>query len=338
MKHVPFDSAYRHAFEVVEQRQGDLRLYPHTDQLPLLWRALNLEFYSGLPGYIARVDQRGDGFHKIMRKDAALQFCACINAARQDELRLVGLPDPDLVSRVTVVQQATQETHRNRLHHFRFYGGESFFPEIRLSGKRLLFTDHVLERFSTRLPNPVGADLTFLLLSIYGSPILGQPIGPGRAFLVRYGESVLAFPYQETAEAFILTTCLTIHQISSLELELPPDAFNLHYSPDFTAPLTRNWFPPEWALDLDKRWRNKAPLPQRMPAVKPNQWGQMAARIKDIAVRNGHGPGSQFGFLDNIPGPCTMECRPGEVFPKYTDEEFVRLWHLEEEKRHPPRL
>jgi len=66
MKHLPFDSIYRSNCEVVEERHGHRRLYPHTEQLPVLLRALNLEFYGGLPGRIARVDRRGDGFHKLM--------------------------------------------------------------------------------------------------------------------------------------------------------------------------------------------------------------------------------------------------------------------------------
>jgi hypothetical protein len=42
MKHNPFQSNYREEFEVVEQRLGNVTLYPHTDQLPQLHRALNL--------------------------------------------------------------------------------------------------------------------------------------------------------------------------------------------------------------------------------------------------------------------------------------------------------
>ena len=49
MKHIPFESIYREQFEVVEERHGHVSLYPHTDQLPLLLRALNLEFLGGLP-------------------------------------------------------------------------------------------------------------------------------------------------------------------------------------------------------------------------------------------------------------------------------------------------
>src|SRR5437899_2633435 len=112
MKHVPFESIYRQDYEVVEQRQGNLSLYPHTEQLPVLSRALNLEFYGALPGRIARVDHRADAFHKIVLKTAALMFCNCINSSRSDHLRLFALFDQDLVSKVAIVQQITETTSR----------------------------------------------------------------------------------------------------------------------------------------------------------------------------------------------------------------------------------
>ena len=42
IKHVPFQSIYRQEYEVVEERRGDLSLYPHTDQLPVIFPASTL--------------------------------------------------------------------------------------------------------------------------------------------------------------------------------------------------------------------------------------------------------------------------------------------------------
>lgn len=322
MKHLPFQSAYRQDFEVVEQREGPLRLYPHTDQLPLLLRALNLEFYGALPGYLARVDHRGDGFHKILRKHAAITFCGMINAARPDQLRLYPLLDFDLVGRITVVQQMTRDTSRGPLHRFRFYGGDDFFPEIYLSGKRLLFADHVLQRFSTRVPNNLGEDLTFLLLTFYGCPVISVPVGPGRAFLVLYFESVLAFTYQETDTEFLITTCLTIHEMNSLSLELPPKTLNLHYGSTFTKPQVRNWLPPQWAVNLHSRWERKLPLPPPMQLPKGANWPYMACLIKETIIKEGHGPGSDLWFLDDIPGPADIEVRPGQINPQFRESQL----------------
>ena len=176
MKHQPFRSIYRD-FEVIEQRIGHVCYYPHTEQLPLLLRAINLEFLGGLPDRIAHVDKRADGFHKIIRHHAALLYCASINRARPDQLRLFQLMDHDLVSRVSVVQQISESHPLGRIHRFRFYAGEDFFPEIRLSGKRVAFADHVLQRFSARVPNNIGEDLTYLLLGFFGTPIVSMPVG-----------------------------------------------------------------------------------------------------------------------------------------------------------------
>src|SRR5436190_11285409 len=130
MKHFPFQSIYRPDFEAVEERHGNVRLFPHTEQLPVLHRALNLEFSGPLPGRIARVDRRADGFHKLMLRSAALMYAAIVNAARQDGLRLFSLCDPDLVAKVALVQQITKDTRLGRCHRFRFYGGPDFSPEI----------------------------------------------------------------------------------------------------------------------------------------------------------------------------------------------------------------
>jgi hypothetical protein len=87
MKHLPFQSIYRSDFEVVEDRHGKVRLFPHTGQLPVLHRALNLEFLGPLPGRIARVDRRADDLHKIQLRTAALLYASTVNASRPDALR-----------------------------------------------------------------------------------------------------------------------------------------------------------------------------------------------------------------------------------------------------------
>lgn len=120
------------------------------------------------------------------------------------------------------------------LHRFHFFSGDSFFPDIYLSGKRLVFADHVLQRFSKRPPNNVGEDLTNFLLCFCGTSIVSMPVGPDRAFILQYNGSILAFIYQETAAEFFIATCLSMNEINSLEIEIPPQVFNLHYGPAFT--------------------------------------------------------------------------------------------------------
>ncbi|HEY5042461.1 MAG TPA: hypothetical protein VIK53_10705 [Verrucomicrobiae bacterium] len=325
-KHVPFDSIYRPGFEVVEERQGKVSLYPHTEQLPLLLRAINLEFQGGLPDRIARVDKRADGLSKIIRRHAALMYCSTLNRARSDHLHLFQLADNDLVARVTIVQQISESTPLGRIHRFRFYGGENFFPEIYLSGKRVAFADHVLQRFSSRVPNNLGEDLTYLLLGFFGTPIVSMPVGKSHAFVIQWHESMLAFTYRETPDEFILTTCLTINEINSLERQLPAFAHNFHFGQAFTKPRLRTWFPSQWMEDIYSRWRRKISLPpafvhdlQGLALKKIESWHWLAQGLKDNLVKNGHGPGSQICFTDQIPGPCVLELKPGQPIPAFDE-------------------
>ncbi len=324
MKHLPFQSIYRSDFEVVEERHGQVRLFPHTEQLPVLHRALNLEFLGPLPGRIARVDRRADGFHKIMLRSAALMYASIVNASRPDALRLYQLLDPDLVAKVTLVQQITKDTRLGRCHRFRFYGGPDFSPEIYLSGKRVVFADHVLERFSKRVPHHIGEDVSDLLMTFFGGAKISLPVGPGRAFVTRFDDSILAFPYKESEHEFFITTCLTINEMNSLQMELPPQTFNFHYGPAFTRPRIRNWIPTAEMREVYKRWQNKIPLSPSDPPLPNQRWARMASWIRDLDEREGHGPGSRICFVDNIPGPCEVTYLPGETEPQFDELEAYK--------------
>ena len=325
MKHLPFKSIYKADFEVVEERAGRITRYPHDDQLPVLLRALNLEFYGGLPARLARADQRADGFTKVSLKAAALLFASDMNAAGSDGLHLYSLADANLISRLTVVQQITEATRRGPCHWFRFYGGAEFDLEICINGKPVVFADHVLQRFNKRMPNHLGEDLTNLLLSFFGTPLISLRVGPGPAFVISYLESVLAFPYHESETEYFITTCLTIHEMNSLERALPVPAYNFHYGRAFTRPKFRHWLPTQWMVQLCQAWERKVPLPP--PPVRLTSrrltWHWMGAGLKDNLLHQGHGPGSQLLFFDNIPGPCVKELRPGEAEPRIDEVEIL---------------
>jgi hypothetical protein len=332
MKHQPFQSIYRPDFEVIEQRAGHASYYPHTEQLPLLLRAINLEFLGGLPDRVARVDRRADGFHKVLRYHAALMYCATLNGARRDQLRLFHLFDRDLVARVSIVQQISESSPLGRIHRFRFYAGQDLFPEIRLSGKRVAFADHVLQRFSARVPNNIGEDLTHLLLGFFGTPIVSMPVGKSHAFVITYGESMLAFTYKETPDEYLLTTCLTINEINSLERRYPAYAHNFHFDAAFTKPRLRTWFPSRWMEQIHSRWERKVPLPPPMERLeglagrKLENWHWLGHQVKDAVVKHGHGPGSQICFTDQIPGPSILEIKPGQSIPAFDELQVLKGW------------
>jgi hypothetical protein len=297
---------------VVEERHGKVSLFPHTEQLPKLLRALNLEFYSALPDRIARVDKRADGFHKVMLKRAAMFYCGGFNRGRKDNLRLMAFQDADLVTKVALVQQIAEDRPLGKMHRFRFYGRDGFFPDIHLSGKRLVFADHVLQRFSSRVPNNVGDDLSNFLWVFFGCVFVAMPVGKSRAFILPYFDSVLAFTYTEADGEFFVTTCLTVNEMNSLKLEMPPQVFNMHFGKDFTRPRIRNWFLTGIAGDLYEKFEKKI---QPVPPPWENRfknWKHLAQYVKDSALKDGHGPGSRLCFLDNIPGPMTLEVKPDE--------------------------
>ena len=338
MKHTTFQSNYKTEFEVVEQRDGKLRLYPHTEQLPVLLRALNMEFYGGLPARLARLDARGSGFDKIALRNAALLFCAEINASRKDSLRLMALPDRDLVYRIALVQQITEDHRRGLAHEFRFYAGEDFFTEIFLSGKRIRFADHMLQRFDQRVPTRIGEDLTFFLMAFYGCPLIGMPVGAGRALVTLYDESVvLGFPYDEREDEYFVKTCLTANEINSLEIELPPGTLNFHYDKSFTRPKIRNWVQTAWMLRLFQSWSSKKlPVMIKHPP-KPMSWHRTASLVKDSISKQGHTQDSRITFIDHIPGPCIMECKPEQIEPQMDEEEemkkFMQEWNAAKQRQ-----
>jgi hypothetical protein len=326
MKHVPFNSIYRENFEVVEERHGHVSLYPHTEQLPLLLRALNLEFYGKLPPRVARTDHRGDGFNKLVLRNAAMMYCNHFNRSRADRLRLFDLPDASLVFKVALVQQITEADPRGAAHRFRFYAGTDFFPEIRLSGRRLVFADHVLRRFSKRVPNSIGEDLSNFLEIFYGHAVISLRCGPGRAFIIPYLNSILAFPYrEETPGEYFIATCLTINEINRLDYEMPPCTHNFHYADGYTSPVLRHWLPPQQLTELHDCWQKKQPMIQR-PHVKDNfEWDhKFGLMLRDASIKQGYGPGSNIYFQDRIPGPYIAQAKPGQTELLFDELDFCK--------------
>ncbi|MCX6899796.1 MAG: hypothetical protein NT105_13995 [Verrucomicrobia bacterium] len=312
IKHVPFESIYRQEYEVVEEHRGNLRLYPHTDQLPVISRAINLEFYGALPDKVAHADHRADGYHKLLLYQAVLMFCGIFNRSRPDGLQLYQLLTPELVSKVAVVQRITENTRHGLRHGFRFFTGTDFLPDIHLSGKRILFADHLLQRFSQRVPNHVGEDLHEFLLSFYGTAPVVLQVGRGHGLVVPYDDSILAFPFEETDAEYVFTTCLTINEIHDMDVVLPAGR-TLHHGKTFQEPPVRNWAPIESAFKYYKLWRYKKPL-GKLPARPARNWDwhKMNYHLKGACERQGFTEGSRLLFLDNIYGPCVLMLRPGQ--------------------------
>jgi hypothetical protein len=69
-------------------------------------------------------------------------------------------------------------------------------------------------------------------------------------------------------------------------------------------------------------------LKDRLPAPEAKskipRWGEMAAKLRDFVEEAGHGPGSRLLFLDNIPGPCSLELKPGEQEVQHNELEYYK--------------
>jgi hypothetical protein len=307
MKHFPFQSIYKPDFHVVEQVQNTVRRYPHTEQLPPLWDALKKDFRDGLSDRLAYLDHRGTGCNKIIRHMSALFFCNLVNSSRPDGIMLLPALNRDLVSQISVVQQVTESTLQGALHHFQFYAGDDFFTEIYLSGKRILFTDHALNRFYQRVPNNRGEEVSMFLVAFFISPTVVVPVNNGRGFALPYVDSVIALTFEETDSEFIITTCLTVDEINSFPLEQAPRFLHLRYGAEFSIPTYSNLDREEWLSQLHSAWKHrvKLPAPIHRPA-KARNWREVAWHARDRAIAKGAQDGHSIEFQDGIYGPVAV--------------------------------
>jgi len=153
-----------------------------------------------------------------------------------------------------------------------------------------------------------------------------MPVGAGRALVILYEKAVvLGFPYEEREDEYFVKTCLTANEMNSLEPELPPHALNFHYDKTFTRPRIRNWVRMAQMIDLFEAWRSKKlPEMEKCPG-EPLSWYRIASSVKDLVIKEGHGPDSRISFIDHIQGPCVLEAKPGEAEARIEEEEEMKL-------------
>lgn len=333
-KYLPFNSKYLPNFQVVEQRDGNISRFPHTVQLPKLLRALNMEFSAGLPDKIVRVDHRASDLMKIQRHMAVLLFCSHINRARRDDLRLRALMDPNMVARVSIVQQITDHTELGQVHRFKFYAGDNFFTDIYLNRKRIAFAGHAIERFEERVPNHIGTDLTNLFDAFFGSPVVVMECNNTPSFVFEYDGSLIAFPIRTstTEPEYFLPTCLSGKEINQLELILPPPAYTPFYDSVKTEPQVRNWDPIKYALLLKEIWKRNEPLKTPEETAEHKLlWSAIGHIISDKLEREGHGEGSRILFRDNIPGHGIITLLPGQQENRHVEMDDLKRYIPDED-------
>jgi len=271
---------------------------------------MNLEFRGGLPDRIARVDHRGSDFQKMQLDLGAMTFCTYVNARRSDSIRLHSLVNVDRVAKISVVQQITEHTKKGNLHRFKFFAGPDFFKELHLIGRPLVFTSHALDRFSERVPNHLGTDLTLLFGAVFGCPAIRMVCNSGPAFVYNYRNSIIAFPYEEYGNEYLLLTCLNVDQINRLEALTPTEGYPPTYDPVVSMPVKRNWDVARWTEEMLYIFKKKLPpQPPILPPAKKENWPEMGHRIREKMEKKGMGPNSIFAFYDDIPGPGALRWR-----------------------------
>lgn len=238
--HATFQSIYRENFEVVEELRGTHRLFPHTDQLPLLSRALNLEFTGALPQRLACTDYRADPYRKFLLHKAVLYFCEFVNADRQDRVRLFPCCTTGLVTKLGVVQHITTTSPRGGRHTFRIFAGTDFWPDIHLNGKRVVFSTHALERFADRAEH-FGEHIGDLLITLFLSTAIVMRLKRGQALVCDHLGSMIALPMEDHGDEYFFTTCLTPPEITVLETDTPPRVMHFHYGQEYIPPIEPNY-------------------------------------------------------------------------------------------------
>jgi len=324
MRQYKFQSQYRENFQVVEERREGVSYFPHTDQLPALWKALNQEFKAPLHKKVFGVNAQSDDYHKIVLRHHVFAFCHYTHAIRPDHLRLFCLLNPDKVAKIAIVQQITEYHPKGLCHRFRFYAGDDFFPEIRLSGKRIAFSNHALGRYVERTENMVAENLADMFNTFYAGPIFGMKVNGGQALICLSLDGFTAFTYKEKDTEYFITTCLSMNEIRVLEYIVPADAHNLHYADTFTPPKIRNWNPYRNMVVCKEWWLAKKPIKRIGTLAKLDGWPKYIRHVKTILARSGHRQGSQLNFCDDIPGPSIVEINPSKKTLLFDEEKLMR--------------
>jgi len=304
MKRRQFEFLNDPSFAVLSETVGSQQLFPHTGQLAKLWRAINRDFLLPLPNKIRRADHRAKDSMKILRRFAAASYCGLFNTAREDRIQLHPLPDMDLVTQVTIVQQFTTKGSGGDVHHFRFYGGTEFFPEIRLNGKRIQITSHVLDRFEKRFPGDARAGLTNLLIVLFAHPWMTALINNSSVMVTPYEDTIFAFPFDETATEFLLKTCLTVNEIHSFMPGPPTNVYNHHYAKHFSPPVARHWDPEKELERCRQLWVHRTPMRPDVPPLDKNEtWLDLASKFTFTPEQLDFDQNTSCVFKDDIAGP-----------------------------------
>ena len=310
----PFESKYLRDFAVVEERHNGLRLFPATDQLPLLSQAITREFEYGLTSRLAHTDGRADTWRKLQLRELALTFTTLVNAARPDHLHVQPYFTPDGVAQIAIVQHITESCPEGLAHRFRFFRGQDFLPDDYLSGKRVGFASHAIDRHAERAVCTSGHPLALFITYFFASAKLPVRLSENRpALAMPVSGSMFAMPYKETADEYFFLTTLAPEQISTLTTPDPLPPMHLHYGPTYQPP--EKCFDRTGLIELVmKLWREKPPLADdrehEQLLRQKMRWTGLVQQVDRVLRKEGHDEHTGLMFQDGIHSPNLMTYRP----------------------------
>jgi len=306
----PFESKYLRDFAVVEERHNGLRLFPATDQLPLLSQAINREFEYGLTSRLAHTDSRADNWRKLCLWRAADSFCQYLNSSRPDHLHVQPYYTPELLTQVAIVQEVTRSTPQGNHHWFRYFRDRAFLPDIHLGGKRVIFTTHAIDRYAQRADESNLHPINRLLTDFWHTvPLILHLDANTPAFVFHAGGTLAAMPFQMTSEEIICLTTLTPHEIKSLAPYDKPVRTHFHYGPQHPTSTCHNFDLAKHTDGLLQKWRDKAPREDMRKAYDTLghlTWTKHVQYTPHRLRAQGCTPDSALVFYDGVPGPTVL--------------------------------
>ena len=237
------------------------RLFPHTGQLPVVGKAVDKEFFEGVPRHVAITDHRADDKRKYTLHDLATSFCYIVNACRKDDLLLLPVYQRNLVTRIAIAQRRDRPESKGTSHSFRFFVEGKPFPDVHLSGKTVAFASHVFERYQERAAKLPKVPLSLFLYLLYASQGIVMRVNHRESALAFPfpADSILAIPFEEHAGHFFFTTCLTTHEIKDLQPSDPLRILDFHHGQALPERLERYFSPDALVEYIMTAWRNRAP-------------------------------------------------------------------------------
>jgi hypothetical protein len=311
----PFASTDLRDCEIRAEVRDGCRLCPATEQLPELSRVLTTEFEAGLATRQTTAVEAADVYRRVQMWYLVDLFCTRANVLRPPDLHVQPFVTHSLVREVAIMQQITEPRPTGPVHRFRQFRGADFLPDLYLSGKRVAMADAAFVRFRHREWmtdfHPVGE---LYEIFFHDKPVVAR-LADGRvAFVHNRWNDLVACPFEETADEFLITTTLGRDEVREFFLLDPPREVFVHYGPAFTPPVGPSQ---DLAKRIDFAQRAlKSPVRQTQMLelyhkVITSTWSELCANLPGFMHIYGADAATRMRFEDDLHGPIVSLTQPG---------------------------